>query len=341
MGGCSIGGFRPDGRRFLLMNIFGGGWGGRPREDGESASVSICQGDVRSAPIELQEILVSVFDRAFRVAHRFRRRGLSPRRPRRRNDVSGVAALVANVNCERTKNPPWGLNGGKPGAVNEATLIRRDGSEHKLKKATGVRMEAGDRMTFLTAGGGGWGDPKTRARSACRGRRARRLRVGGSSAARLRRSHAGAKRSGGVGAARNGKHQTNARRRTSSTPRCGDAERPASITCCSTATPGRAIICATVPISASLKATDSLWSMPTARSICFSTARRTRNAPNWKRRASRVILPPTSSRAAGARLDRVANARLAAAPRHFMPQWLADPARGFRLDDATALVDSC
>ena len=33
MGGCSIGGFRPDGRRFLLMNIFGGGWGGRPHED--------------------------------------------------------------------------------------------------------------------------------------------------------------------------------------------------------------------------------------------------------------------------------------------------------------------
>ena len=56
MGGCSISGYKPDGRRFLLMNIFGGGWGGRPHEDGESASVSICQGDVRNAPIELQEI---------------------------------------------------------------------------------------------------------------------------------------------------------------------------------------------------------------------------------------------------------------------------------------------
>ena len=56
-----------------------------------------------------------------------------------------LQSCVANVNCERTKNPPWGLNGGKPGAVNEATLIRRDGAEQKLKKATGVRMEAGDR----------------------------------------------------------------------------------------------------------------------------------------------------------------------------------------------------
>ena len=43
MGGCSFFGFRADGRRFLLMNIFGGGWGGRPREDGKSASVSICR----------------------------------------------------------------------------------------------------------------------------------------------------------------------------------------------------------------------------------------------------------------------------------------------------------
>ena len=30
MGGCSFFGFRDDGSRFLLMNIFGGGWGGRP-----------------------------------------------------------------------------------------------------------------------------------------------------------------------------------------------------------------------------------------------------------------------------------------------------------------------
>lgn len=56
MGGCSFFGFYEDGSRFLLMNIFGGGWGGRPHEDGESAAVSVCQGDVRNTPVELQEI---------------------------------------------------------------------------------------------------------------------------------------------------------------------------------------------------------------------------------------------------------------------------------------------
>ncbi|MGB9600993.1 MAG: hydantoinase B/oxoprolinase family protein, partial [Myxococcota bacterium] len=44
------------GERFVTQSIEGGGWGGRPWEDGESASVSICQGDVRNAPIEKMEL---------------------------------------------------------------------------------------------------------------------------------------------------------------------------------------------------------------------------------------------------------------------------------------------
>ena len=45
------------------------------------------------------------------------------------------------------------------------------------------------------------------------------------------------------------------------------------------------------------------------------------------------------ARAVGARLDRVANHRLAAAPRRFLPSWLADTGRSFALDDGTALLD--
>ena len=166
MGGCSISGYRPDGRRFLLMNIFGGGWGGRSHEDGESASVSICQGDVRSAPIELQEIQYPFLIERF--ALRTDSGGAGYYRGGLGVDLSyrALQPCVANVNCERTKDPPWGLNGGKPGAVNDATLIGADGSERKLKKATGVAMQAGDRLIFSTAGGGGWGDPRRRDRKA-------------------------------------------------------------------------------------------------------------------------------------------------------------------------------
>jgi Xaa-Pro dipeptidase len=53
----------------------------------------------------------------------------------------------------------------------------------------------------------------------------------------------------------------------------------------------------------------------------------------------KVHFAPDIARAVGARLDRVANARLAAAPRRFLPRWLTDAARSYKLDDATALID--
>jgi Xaa-Pro dipeptidase len=56
-------------------------------------------------------------------------------------------------------------------------------------------------------------------------------------------------------------------------------------------------------------------------------------------RGVRVHFAADIARAVGARLDRVANDRLAAAPLRFLPRWLADTTRNFKLDDATALVD--
>jgi Xaa-Pro dipeptidase len=52
-----------------------------------------------------------------------------------------------------------------------------------------------------------------------------------------------------------------------------------------------------------------------------------------------VRLAGDIARAVGARLDRVANHRLAAAPRRFLPAWLADAARSFTIEDGTALID--
>jgi Xaa-Pro aminopeptidase len=52
-----------------------------------------------------------------------------------------------------------------------------------------------------------------------------------------------------------------------------------------------------------------------------------------------VRLAGDIARAVGARLNRVANHRLAAAPRKFLPAWLAEPARGFAIEDGTALLD--
>jgi N-methylhydantoinase B len=167
MGGCSFFGFREDGTRFLLMNIFGGGWGGRPNEDGESAAVSVCQGDVRNTPVELQEIKypVIVDKHALRRdsggAGQFRG-GLGLELTYRL-----LAKCKANINCDRTVDPPWGLHGGAPAATNFALVHRAaDGSETQVLKATDIEIAAGDAVTFFTAGGGGYGDPTKRSRDA-------------------------------------------------------------------------------------------------------------------------------------------------------------------------------
>ena len=167
MGGCSFFGFRKDGSRFLLMNIFGGGWGGRPNEDGESASVSVCQGDVRNTPVELQEIKYPVLIEK----HALRRDSGGAGQFRGGLGLEITYRLLqsckANINCDRTVDPPWGLHGGQPAATNMAIVHRAAaGSEITVLKATDIEIAAGDAVTFLTAGGGGYGDPAKRSRDA-------------------------------------------------------------------------------------------------------------------------------------------------------------------------------
>lgn len=166
MGGCSFYGYREDGSRFLLMNIFGGGWGGRPNEDGEDASVSVCQGDVRNSPVELQEIRypVLVEEHALRENSggkgRFRG-GLGVRLTYR-----VAVPCKVTINCERTQCPPWGVAGGGSGAPNTAVIKPKSGPERVVLKGTEIPLEPGDVVTFETAGGGGYGDPAKRPRTA-------------------------------------------------------------------------------------------------------------------------------------------------------------------------------
>ena len=162
MGGCSFYGFRDDGSRFLLLNIFGGGWGGRPGEDGEDASVSVCQGDVRNTPVELQEIRypVLVEEHALREdsggAGRYRG-GLGVRITYRT-----LVPCKVTVNCERTKVPPWGLAGGGSAAHNVAIIHSETAPDRIVYKGTEIGLARGDSVTFLTAGGGGYGLPAER-----------------------------------------------------------------------------------------------------------------------------------------------------------------------------------
>lgn len=168
MGGCSFFGTREDGTGFLLLNIFGGGWGGRPRGDGVSAAMSVCQGDVRNTPVELQEINYPFLIE--RCALRPDSGGAGEFRGGLGIELTYrvLQACRGNINFDRTVTPPWGLQGGHEAEVSVAIIEHPDGSVERVQKATNLAFDVGDRVTFLTAGGGGYGDPRDRDREALR-----------------------------------------------------------------------------------------------------------------------------------------------------------------------------
>jgi N-methylhydantoinase B len=164
MGGFAIYGIdEATKHRYVCLNMMGGGWGGRPTGDGPSGAVSICQGDVRNTPIELLESRYPLFFETFSLrensggAGRFRG-GLGVEivvRP-------SYPALV-NFNLERTKCAPWGLWGGESGTIC-AAYVEKDSEQNRVsvKKQTRYPVSSENRVAFLTAGGGGWGDPLER-----------------------------------------------------------------------------------------------------------------------------------------------------------------------------------
>ena len=164
MGGYAFFGADPkSGRRFLCQTIMGGGWGGRAHEDGESATVSMCQGDVQNAPVELQEIYYPVL-----IEHQRLREGSGGAGQFRGGlgieiSVRVLCDAFTNINVERQRTAPWGLFGGENGASARA-LVRQSAEDPGvwLTKKPNYPLKKGGIVTFFTAGGGGYGPSEER-----------------------------------------------------------------------------------------------------------------------------------------------------------------------------------
>ena len=67
------------------------------------------------------------------------------------------------IHDDRWFVPPWGVNGGHPGARAKKVLEKADGTTTIVgNKIEDVAVEEGDLLHFITWGGGGWGDPLER-----------------------------------------------------------------------------------------------------------------------------------------------------------------------------------
>ncbi|HEX8663352.1 MAG TPA: hydantoinase B/oxoprolinase family protein [Beijerinckiaceae bacterium] len=179
----SLSGHRHDGARWVMFSFFGGGLGGNPEGDG----LSHANNPISTATIPPAEILEAAYPVLFRqwalkpdsAGPGLHRGGLGAT-----YEIEALADAEVALLGERGKYPPFGVAGGRPGALNRFSW-GADGTGHApplVSKVTDVTIRAGERVRLETPGGGGFGDPLARDP----GRVARDVRLGyvGAEAAR-------------------------------------------------------------------------------------------------------------------------------------------------------------
>jgi N-methylhydantoinase B len=165
-GGCNAqpvfsGADGANGKPFIFLDTNWGGMGAAAGADGASC-LSFPQ-NVANHPIEILEASYPVTVERYEIRQdsegpgRFRG-GLGLIKDYR---IQTDARL--DVPGDRTKFPPFGLDGGGPGALTEYVLVR-DGTETPLETKREVRLRAGDVLSVRTSGGGGMQPPSERSR---------------------------------------------------------------------------------------------------------------------------------------------------------------------------------
>jgi N-methylhydantoinase B len=157
-------GRREDGTYFGTHDSGHGGWGACATHDGGGPFRTMAHGDTRIIPLELQETYLPVRFEEFSLrrdcggAGTFRG-GLGFRKVYRM-----LGPCEVQTNLDRTRFPPWGVQGGKEGKPGRFMLVDgRTGEEKSIEKEKRLRVFPGDRICIETGGGGGYGSPERRA----------------------------------------------------------------------------------------------------------------------------------------------------------------------------------
>ncbi len=146
-------------RPFICLNIFGGGFGAKPDGDGVSGVVSVCQGGVHNAPVEVQEAYYPLTIEAHRLRIDSGGAGLYRGGLGAEIVVAGEQEFFMDTHLQRTKLAPWGLHGGGDAMPMDAVMERLDGTTVSAVALDKQPVLPGERVIVRAGGGGGYGDP--------------------------------------------------------------------------------------------------------------------------------------------------------------------------------------
>jgi N-methylhydantoinase B len=148
-----------EGKYFQLMELLFGGVPGRPRGDGLDGHAWWPL--FSATPIEYIENYYPVLVESYRPVKDSGGAGLH----RGGAGIEKVYRLLepgkVSIHDDREVVPPWGINGGLFGGTSSKWLHRAgtDTPERIPSKIDNLAVAPGDRLVYITAGSGGWGDP--------------------------------------------------------------------------------------------------------------------------------------------------------------------------------------
>ncbi len=156
--GVTIAGYRPDGRPFINLEFLYSGWGGRPNKDGIDGISSLAV-NYSNTPAEVVEREQPI---------RIERYGFRPDSggPGKFRGSLGIVRDYRLVECDeavlqvrgdRQKFPPFGLQGGNPGALAAHVINPNGQDEHIPPSKFMTTLKKGDLFRAMLAGAGGWG----------------------------------------------------------------------------------------------------------------------------------------------------------------------------------------
>ena len=135
-----------------------GGWGATDDRDGADAMFSSNHGDTFNCPVEICEARYGLNVVHKRLAEKS---PLAPGHIRGHKGGHGVSVMYEtrtsaslSVGYTRARVPVWSMNDQPPGGTNAMTITRLSGEREAHQFASGVTLQAGDKVLIETACGG-------------------------------------------------------------------------------------------------------------------------------------------------------------------------------------------
>ncbi len=161
MNNVTIGGENPEtGRYFTYYETIAGGFGGRYGKDGIDGIHSHMTNTLNT-PVEALEASFPLLVRRYELVDGSGGRGKfrGGLGIRRETEILSDQATISLLG-DRQEIPPWGFQGGTPGAPGQYSILRKTGRVERLSSKCTVSAGDSDILSIRTPGGGGYGRPK-------------------------------------------------------------------------------------------------------------------------------------------------------------------------------------